>query len=124
MRKPGWCEGGYRILVNGESHEGRANDRGYINLELSFSEGTELEIEFPFRLRYLKTPDMPRLAAIQAGPYILAAPGEQREFLKQPADEGQLNQILKRPGDFCIRMGRNPFPSALPDQRGSISCLF
>lgn len=96
LRKPGWCEGGYRILVNGESHEGRANDRGYINLELSFSEGTELEIEFPFRLRYLKTPDMPRLAAIQAGPYILAAPGEQREFLKQPADEGQLNQIFEK----------------------------
>ena len=53
---------------------------------------------------------MPRLAAIQAGPYILAAPGEQREFLKQPADEGQLNQIFEKdPEIFAYAWEENRF---------------
>ena len=77
LRKPGWCEGGYRIMVNGESHEGRANDSGYSNLELSFSEGKNLEIEFPFPLRSLQTQSIPRLEAIQAGPSVPAAHGYQ-----------------------------------------------
>ncbi len=116
LRRPSWCredaqvqvmEGDAAVLAPKEaSGSPFAVPEGYYRLEGDFSQEVLLELCFPFHLALCRTPDCPERAAIQAGPYILAALSDQREFLKLPLREETLEQQLTRQeGSLDYRCG-------------------
>lgn len=96
VRKPCWCREDYRIRVNGREVLCKAEQDGYFRFEEDFTEEVLIELEFPIHLSLIRTKDRPELAAVQAGPYILAAVSDEEDFLHIPIDEERAEEVLVR----------------------------
>lgn len=81
IRIPCWTNE-YRIIENGKEITEVPCEKGYLILSRDFSQETEIELEFPYHFQIIRTPDEPEKAAVQYGPYIMAALSEQKEFLR------------------------------------------
>lgn len=99
VRKPEWAADNCRILVNGELVPAETDDRGYFCFTPGTTEAFVLEMVLPYSIQLRRTPDRPEIAAVQAGPYILAALSDEKEFLHIPLEEGKPGECLKREGD-------------------------
>ena len=111
LRRPAWCREDAWIQMDGERRPLAADSEGYVSLSGDFTQGVQVELGLPFHLALRPAPDRPELAAVQAGPYILAALSQQKEFLQLPLREEILEQQLVRVegtldyrlGDLCFR---------------------
>lgn len=109
LRRPCWCREDAKIqMIQGNVQAGPlpTEKNGYYRLEGDFSQGCLLELYLPFHLTLRRSPDRPELAAIQAGPHILAALSGQTDFLELPLQEDRLEeQLIRQPKSLDYRSG-------------------
>lgn len=98
IRKPSWVEE-YQIKVDGKQVEIRPEEKGYFRILSGFSNGVEIELEFPHHFRILRTPDEKQKAAVKYGPYVLAALSDEKDFLKVSFSEKDVEEKMVRDGD-------------------------
>ena len=107
IRKPLWAEE-YRIKVEGKKAEIRPDEKGYLQIRKDFSNGIQVQIEFPYHFRIMRTPDDKQKAAVKFGPYVLAAISDEKEFLNVSFSESDIEKKMIRIGDdiafFCDGM--------------------
>ena len=96
LRKPGWAKEDLEICVQGNQADPIVDESGYIRIQADFEAGVEINVRFPYHPGLIRTPDKPELAAVQAGPYILAALSEEQEALQVPVDEENVETLLQR----------------------------
>lgn len=84
IRYPGWAIKGAAIKVNGKSVRIVQSPGSYITINRAWKSGDKVEITYPMTLRWIPTPDNPKIAAIAYGPIVLAAP-EGTEGMVAPA---------------------------------------
>lgn len=95
IRKPDWL-GDYSIKEAGEEIQILADADGYFRISGDFTEGKVLELDFPYSFRILRAPDEQEKAALQFGPYIMAAISEEQEFIRVPFDEHDVDSRMER----------------------------
>lgn len=104
IRKPEWAED-YHVLEDDKVLDVLLDIDGYIQISQNFFAGKTYEIEFSLRFHFIRTPDRPELAAIQYGPYILAALSEQEDYIRLPYTESELEEKMVQIGHklefFC-----------------------
>lgn len=93
IRYPKWADQSV-ITENGQQKNAAQTEDGYITVSRDFSEGTEIEVTFPFRFRILRAPDVPERAAVGYGPYIMAALSEEKEFYTFPFSESDIEDKM------------------------------
>ena len=70
-----------------------------------------LELDFPYRFRILRAPDEQEKAALQFGPYIMAAISEEQEFITVPFDESNVeNRLVQKENLEFVCEGRRWIP--------------
>jgi DUF1680 family protein len=72
IRYPSWATSGAMVKINGKITPITAKPSSYITLSRIWHKGDEIEVSYPMSLRYVPTPDDPKVAAIAYGPIILA----------------------------------------------------
>lgn len=82
LRYPEWADS-CRLEMNGEILETNKNPAGYIEVKLQPVDAN-IRIQWTPGVRVRRTPDEPEKAAIQYGPYIMAAISEETNYLKLP----------------------------------------
>lgn len=99
VRKPFWVKEDFRVWVDRREMSDPKADRGYLWFPVCNDRELTVELWFPFHLELVRTPDLPDMAAVKAGPYILAAIWESGEYLKLEINEENLEQELVRTGN-------------------------
>lgn len=95
FRRPEWSPG-YQAMTDGDELDVYSDGDGYLRFAGDFSKEQCIGITWGQELRILRTPDEPEKAAIQYGPWLLAALSEQEEFLEVPFDESDIAEKLIR----------------------------
>ena len=72
VRKPGWCQTGMTIRVNGGPVDARADASGYVTIQREWREGDIVEVGLPMSLRTEALPGNAGIVAILDGPIVLA----------------------------------------------------
>ncbi len=80
LRRPNWAKD-IEIIMDGQNVEIDVNEQGYIVISESFSKEMILEVSLSPDFRIVRAGDEPTKAAIQYGPYLLAALSEEQEFI-------------------------------------------
>lgn len=86
LRRPEWAAD---VRVREREHVLTASSKrdGYIAISGDFSVGRWIEVQWEPQFLILRTPDEPEKAAVQYGPYVLAALSEQQDFIRVSFDE-------------------------------------
>lgn len=95
LRKPAWAER-YCVKDGGAEVLAVPNGDGYLELGGDFSQGREIEVSFVPGFGLCRTDDEPERAAVQYGPFVLAALSEQQDFLRVSFDETDLADRMER----------------------------
>lgn len=93
IRRPEWA-GEYQIREGDQVLEIGPDKEGYLVVDGDFSGNREITVEWRPHFQIIRTPDKPEKAALQYGPYVLAALSEQEEFLKVSVCEADIGQKL------------------------------
>ena len=88
LRYPEWADE-CLLEMDGEVLETKKNKAGYIEI-MMHSGDVKLRIRWMPGWKVLRTPDEPEKAAIQYGPYIMAAISDEKEFLELPIKENEI----------------------------------
>ena len=88
LRYPEWADE-CLLEMDGEVLETKKNKAGYIEITMH-SGDVKLRIRWMPGWKVLRTPDEPEKAAIQYGPYIMAAISGEKEFLELPIKENEI----------------------------------
>ena len=112
LRKPGWAKEDLEICVQGNQADPIVDESGYIRIQADFEAGVEINVRFPYHPGLIRTPDKPELAAVQAGPYILAALSEEQEAKKEWNISLEISVLFHftvsiRKDTMCICIRRN-----------------
>lgn len=106
VRLPEWAvagdgkeEGGLsdesvEIEENDERVAIQADENGYLVFSRDFSKEITFELEFAFRFRMIRTPDVRERAAVAYGPFIMAALSRKKEFLSFPFTEADIEEKM------------------------------
>ncbi|MCA9234645.1 MAG: glycoside hydrolase family 127 protein [Planctomycetales bacterium] len=70
LRRPGWCESGFRVLVNGTPIETAAQPGEYAAIKRTWRDGDVVDVDFPLALRLERMPDNPNRVAVFRGPVL------------------------------------------------------
>lgn len=81
IRRPEWA-GEYSVREEDRALELKPDGEGYLTIEGDFSGNREFLAEWKPRFQIVRTWDEPEKAAVQYGPYILAALSDREDFLK------------------------------------------
>lgn len=85
---------GYEIEENGRKIAVEPDGDGYLVFTRDFSEEITFELTFTFRFRILRAADIPERAAVAFGPFVMAALSEEKEFLKLPFTETDIEEKM------------------------------
>ncbi len=107
LRVPAWCEGRFRLRLNGAAQKASAID-GYVTLERAWQAGDVVELDFDMPLRLEHAAGDPDTVVVMRGPLALAADlGPVSAPYDQPdpalvADASPLSgfSALQQPGRF------------------------
>lgn len=95
LRKPGWAQG-YRVEeIRGKAPVIGEDRKGYLFLEGDFSDGIQVTVQWEPGYQIIRAPDMPERAAVQYGPYVLAALSEETDFISVTFDESSVSDEMK-----------------------------
>lgn len=95
LRKPGWAKT-FELWEADRRMELVPDQNGYLAISGDFLTGRELEVQWGQCLQLMRTPDEPKLAALQYGPYILAVLSEKKDFLSMPFDETNVDRMMEK----------------------------
>lgn len=98
LRKPGWAAD-VKIWENGSICTSWKEERGYLIIDGDFSEAGCLEVQWMPKFQLIRTPDEPKKAAVQYGPYLLAVLSGEKEFLRTDLDETNVAQNMQWEAD-------------------------
>lgn len=90
----GSCTKGYEIEENGRKLAIEPDEDGYLAFTRNFSEEITFELAFTFRFRILRTADIPERAAVAYGPFVMAALSKEKEFLRFPFTEKDIEEKM------------------------------
>lgn len=93
IRRPEWA-GAYSVREGDRRLRLQTNKAGYLTLQGDFTEERQITVEWNPHFRMIRTPDEPKLAAVQYGPYILAALSDREEFLEVSFCEADIGQKM------------------------------
>lgn len=104
VRLPEWAAGSQEgcglpagsvvIKENGAEITLQPDENGYLVFARDFSEEIIFELEFVFRFRMIRTPDVRERAAVAYGPFIMAALSKKKEFLSFPFTEADIEEKM------------------------------
>lgn len=92
---PLWAQEEFEVSVNGDRLEDIVLEKGYVCISGFQTEGLEIVLKLPMRLRILKNTSDASLVNLAYGPYILAALSEKSDFFTLPALE-EIQPINKK----------------------------
>lgn len=95
IRLPYWTNT-CKIIVDGKMYQNVLEEYGYLKIEVKEAEEHVVELEFACEFHIHRTPDVPEMAAVSYGPYILAALEDKQEFIKVSFDEESISQQMKQ----------------------------
>ena len=93
LRYPEWADE-CLLEMDGEVLETKKNKDGYIEITMH-SGDMRLQLRWMPGWKVLRTPDEPEKAAIQYGPYIMAAISDEEEFLELPMKETEIAEQME-----------------------------
>lgn len=93
LRYPEWADS-CRLEMNGEVQKINKNLAGYIEVKLK-SVDIKIRVQWTPGVRVHRTPDKPEKAAIQYGPYIMAAVSEKTDYLELPMRETEIVEWME-----------------------------
>ena len=106
LRVPGWSAGKVAVKVNGQPLDAIVVDAARTDSgELAFTagalglaswDGASVELDFEPHMHLAPTPDRPELAAVEWGPYVLAALSESTDYLDVPVDGSDPDAAFER----------------------------
>lgn len=106
LRVPGWSAGKVAVKVNGQPLGALVVDAARTDSdELAFTagalglaswDGASVELDFEPHMHLAPTPDRPELAAVEWGPYVLAALSESTDYLDVPVDGSDPDAAFER----------------------------
>jgi DUF1680 family protein len=101
VRHPSWVLQGFRIRVNGKEQVSDSSPSSYAQIDRTWHEGDEVEIEMPAKIRREAMPDNPNRVAMFYGPILLAGVLEGQSQQQPPVlvaedHENQMAQWLKQ----------------------------
>lgn len=99
VRKPSWVKEDFQVWIDQRELTDPEVSNGYFFFPVCSGRELTAELLFPFHLELLRTQDLPDKAAVKAGPYILAAISESREYLELDINEENLEEQLIRKGN-------------------------
>lgn len=104
VRVPYWCGNCYRVWVNDAEQQIDTGADGYLEIKADWKKEVIVEIHFACRYRLERTSDVPDIAAVLYGPYVLAALTDINEYLQLHLEENTLEKsIVKEEGlNFSI----------------------
>ena len=108
LRYPDWADE-CQVKIEGKALKTEKDGSGYIPIELETGRDITLHIQWKPGVRVLRAPDEPEKAAIQYGPYILAALSEETDYLELPMREeeiqGQMAWTEEHGDEIGFRLG-------------------
>ncbi|TWT75659.1 Non-reducing end beta-L-arabinofuranosidase [Posidoniimonas polymericola] len=94
IRKPGWVEqGGFEVLVNGESAEIAGDGASYVTLDREWRDGDIVSVALPMTVTVEPLPYLPEYVAFREGPIVLAAELSRDELDGLIAGDGRMDHI-------------------------------
>lgn len=91
VRRPEWCKGDYKILVNGTEQEVAAEPGTYACLNRAWAVGDEIEVRLPMALDLEVCPNNKAYVAFRYGPVLLGAKTHTENLVGQFAGEGRMD---------------------------------
>ena len=82
--------------TDGKMYQNVLDEYGYLKIEVKEAEEHVVELKFACEFHIHRTPDVPEMAAVSYGPYILAALEDKQEFIKVSFDEKSISQQMKQ----------------------------
>lgn len=91
IRRPQWCEDGFRLKINGAPAAEKAGPDGYARLRRDWKKGDRIEIFLPMSMRLLPCPTNEDYVAFAFGPVALGAIVGTEDLKGQFAEEGRMD---------------------------------
>lgn len=102
FRIPYWARQGFSLTVNRQPQSTETKRKNFAILDREWKNNDKVTIRLPLKLRLERLPDIPDIAGIMAGPFLLVGLSNQKDWIHLNLDPGNLDKVIKRTDDPLV----------------------